>query len=303
VLRDFLLPSVLGREWEEVAGFVAASAAIRGHMMAKAALEAAAWDAFAKSRGMSLAAMLGGTRERIDVGVAIGMQPSEPALLRRVAEYVGEGYRRVKIKIAPGADVGPAAAVRGEFPGLALQVDGNCAYSLADLPVFRALDDLGLLLVEQPLGCGDLVDHARLQREIRTPVCLDESIESLADVRSALALGSCRIVTVKPGRVGGFSEARLIHDECARLGVPVWHGGMLETGIGRAGNVALASLPNFTLPADISGSRRYYREDIVEPPFEVAPDGTMQVPTAPGIGVEVLEDRLDRATLRREEFR
>lgn len=303
ILRDFLVPAVVGRDWGSPGELARANARVRGHRMAKAGLEAAAWDTFAKAEGVPLSAMLGGTRTRIEVGVSVGLQPSPAALLSRVEEYVREGYRRVKIKIAPGADLAHAAALRREHPHLALQVDANCAYQLADLALFLAMDELELLLIEQPLGCDDLVDHARLQRRLRTPLCLDESIEGLADVRAALELGSCRVVNIKPGRVGGYSEARSIHDECARRGVAAWHGGMLESGIGRAGSVALASLPNFTLPGDISASRRYYREEIVEPAFEIGADGMMTVPTGPGIGVEVVQDRLARMTVRREEFR
>jgi O-succinylbenzoate synthase len=247
--------------------------------------------------------MLGGVRDRIDVGVSIGIQPTPAELLDKVAGYLGEGYRRIKIKIAPGSDLAYVRAVRREHPRIALQVDANSAYELHHVDVFRAMDDDNLLLIEQPLSHEDIYDHSKLQRELKTAICLDESIHSLADARAALELGSCRVINVKPGRVGGYTESRRIHDLCASLGVPVWHGGMLESGIGRAGNVALASLPNFTLPGDISASKRYYRQDIVEPAFEVAADGTMAVPTGPGIGVEVVGDRLARVTVRREEFR
>jgi O-succinylbenzoate synthase len=193
-------------------------------------------------------------------------------------------------------------AVRREYPDILLQVDANSAYELGDIGVFRSMDRHNLLLIEQPLGYDDIYDHAKLQRELRTPICLDESIHSVADARAALELGSCRIINIKPGRVGGFLESRLIHDLCAERNIPVWHGGMLESGIGRAGNVALASLPNFTLPGDISASKRYYREDIIDPPFEVAADGTMAVPTGPGIGVDVRMDRLEQVTVKKESF-
>jgi o-succinylbenzoate synthase len=303
ILREFLVPAVLGQDVSSPEEVIARGARVRGHRMAKAGVEAAAWDLLAKARGVSLASMLGGTRERIEVGVSIGIQPTPERLVERVAGYLADGYRRVKIKIAPGSDVELVRAVRREFPDVALQVDANSAYRLEDVGVFRAMDDQHLLLVEQPLSHEDIYDHAALQRELKTPICLDESIHSAADARAAIDLGSCRVINIKPGRVGGFTESKLIHDHCAARGVPVWHGGMLESGIGRAGNVALASLPNFTLPGDISASRRYYVEDIVEPAFEVAPDGTMAVPRGLGIGVDVVADRLERVTVRREEFR
>jgi O-succinylbenzoate synthase len=302
ILRDFLVPAVLGRNLSSVNEAIALNARVRGHLMAKAGLEAALWDAFAKSAGVSLSKMLGGVRERIEVGVSIGIQPTSGELLTRIAGYLEEGYRRVKIKIAPGCDVALVKAVRREYPDIPLQVDANSAYGLDDIAVFRALDEERLLLIEQPLAHDDIYEHSKLQRQLKTSICLDESIHSLADARAALELGSCRVINIKPGRVGGFTESKRIHDLCASRGVPLWHGGMLESGIGRAGNVALASLPSFRLPGDISASRRYYREDIVSPEFEVAPDGTMAVPAGPGIGVEVVADRLERVTLRREVF-
>jgi o-succinylbenzoate synthase len=303
ILRDFLVPGVLGAEISSAADAIAQGARVRGHMMAKAGLESALWDLFAKAKGVSLSTLLGGTRERIDVGVSIGIQPSPGDLVRKVTGYLEQGYRRIKIKIAPGRDLAYVEAVRREYPEILLQVDANSAYELRDIDLFRAMDGYGLLLIEQPLSHDDIFDHSKLQRELQTPICLDESIHSVADARAALELKSCRVINIKPGRVGGFTESRLIHDLCQSQGIPVWHGGMLESGIGRAGNVALASLPNFTLPGDISASRRYYREDIVEPAFEVGRDGTMLVPTGPGIGVDVLPDRLKKVTVRRQEFR
>ena len=302
ILRDFLIPSVLGKDIASIDDAIAHGARVRGHRMAKAGLEAALWDAFAKAEGKSLSTLLGGTRKRIDVGVSIGIQPSPAELVRKVDGYLGEGYRRIKIKIAPGSDLALVEAIRREHPTVPLQVDANSAYELSDIGIFRAMDPYGLLLIEQPLSCDDIYDHSKLQAELKTPICLDESIHSLADARAALELKSCRVINIKPGRVGGFTESKKIHDLCASMNIPVWHGGMLESGIGRAGNVALASLPNFTLPGDISASKRYYKEDIVDPAFEVAADGTMAVPTGPGIGVNVVVDRLDRVTVRREEF-
>ncbi|MBI5653901.1 MAG: o-succinylbenzoate synthase [Chloroflexi bacterium] len=304
ILRDFLIPNVLGQNIANVDDAIARCARVRGHNMAKAGLESALWDLFAKARGVSLAQMLGGTRDKIAVGVSIGIQTSPGKLVERVASYLSEGYKRIKIKIAPGRDVEFARAVRKEFPNILLQVDANSAYTLADVDVLRAMDDLNLLLIEQPLSHDDIFDHAKLQRALQTPICLDESIHTVDDARAALELNSCKIINIKPGRVGGFTESKKIHDLCADHAprVPVWHGGMLESGIGRAGNVALASLPNFTLPGDISASKRYFKVDIVDPEFVVDADGMMAVPTKPGIGVAVALDRLERVTVRREEF-
>lgn len=299
ILNDFLIPSLIGRNIETIDEAIASYAKVRGHMMAKAGLEAALWDALAKTKQLSLSKMLGGTRSKIDVGVSIGIQDSVEALLKRVEAYLSEGYQRIKIKIAPGSDIQFVEALRSSYPKLLLQVDANSAYTLEDVDLFRQMDQYQLLLIEQPLGYDDIFDHSKLQKELKTPVCLDESIHSLDDSRAAIELDSCRIINIKPGRVGGFTESKLIHDYCASKNIPVWHGGMLETGIGRAGNVALASLPNFTLPGDISASKRYYQHDIVEPEFVVNPDGTMDVPTGPGIGVEVNHNALEKVTLRK----
>jgi O-succinylbenzoate synthase len=247
--------------------------------------------------------MLGGVRKKVDVGVSIGIQSSVKGLITKVEGYLDEGYKRIKIKIAPGNDIQFVSALRHEFPGLLLQVDANSAYTLDDIDLFKKFDDYNLILIEQPLGYEDIFDHSKLQRELKTPVCLDESIHSLDDTRAAIELDSCRIINIKPGRVGGFTESKLIHDYCQKMNIPVWHGGMLESGIGRAGNVALASLPNFTLPGDISASKRYYKRDIVEPEFVVNSDGTMDVPTNPGIGVEVNMKMLEEVTVKREMFR
>jgi O-succinylbenzoate synthase len=302
ILRDYLIPGLLGQDVGSIEDAVSRGARVRGHNMAKAGLEFALWDLFAKASGASLSKMLGGQRERIPVGVSVGLQASPGDLVRRVEGYLRQGYSRIKIKIAPGRDLELVSAVRKEFPRILLQVDANSAYSLDDAPLFRQMDEYNLLLIEQPLGHDDIYEHSKLQRELKTAICLDESILSAQDASAALELGSCRVINIKPGRVGGYLESKKIHDLCASRNVPVWHGGMLESGIGRAGNVALASLPNFRLPGDISASSRYYAEDIVEPAFEVAPDGTMAVPTSPGIGVQVVMDRLERVTQRREDF-
>ncbi|MCX6234239.1 MAG: o-succinylbenzoate synthase [Bacteroidetes bacterium] len=298
ILQDFLIPSILGKDIASIDDAIANYAKVRGHMMAKAGLEAALWDAFAKARNIPLSKMLGGTREKIDVGVSIGIQSSVAGLVKKVEGYLAEGYKRIKIKISPGYDLQFVEALRKEFPTILLQVDANSAYTLEDISLFKKMDGYNLLLIEQPLGYEDIYDHSKLQRELKTPICLDESIHSLDDTRAAIELGSCRIINIKPGRVGGFTESKHIHDYCASKNIPVWHGGMLESGIGRAGNVALASLHNFTLPGDISASKRYYREDIVEPEFVVNPDGTMDVPTKPGIGVEVNMRILEKVTVR-----
>jgi O-succinylbenzoate synthase len=267
--------------------------------MAKAALVDAVLDARLRARGRSLASFLGGVRDRVDCGVSVGIAASTDALLEQVGGYLAEGYRRVKLKIEPGTDVERVRAVREAHPDILLSVDANAAYTLGDVDVFRALDALDLLMVEQPLHHEDLADHAALQREIRTDICLDESIRSAADARAAIELGACRIVNIKQGRVGGLLEARRVHDVAAERGVPVWCGGMLETGIGRATNLALASLPNFRLPGDLGASRRYFAEDLTDP-FELGVDGTMAVPTGPGIGVVPRPDRLEACTRRVE---
>ncbi len=303
ILKDFLVPGILGKQVDTLAEALSPNAWVRGHRMARAGLEAALADALAKTAGLSLSAFLGGARTRIPVGVSVGLQPSTAGLLAVIAGYLRDGYGRIKIKIAPGRDIALVRAVRKEFPDIQLQVDANSAFTLADIDMLCLMDDYNLQLVEQPLGYDDIFDHSILQKKLRTPLCLDESIYNLSDTKAALALGSCRIINIKPGRVGGYTESVRIHDFCASQNVPVWHGGMDESGIGRAGNVALASLPNFSLPGDISATKRYYREDIVEPAFEVAPDGTMAVPSGPGIGVEVVSERLERVTMRREEFR
>ncbi|MBI5301173.1 MAG: o-succinylbenzoate synthase [Chloroflexi bacterium] len=302
ILRDFIVPSILGQNVASPEDAAKYWERVRGHRMAKAGLEFALWDAFARSRGVSLSKMLGGTHDKIAVGVSIGLQSSPGELVKRASGYLREGYKRIKIKIAPGRDIELVKAMRKEYPNILLQVDANSAYSISDAPLFQEMDAYNLLLIEQPLGYEDIYDHSKLQRLVKTPICLDESIHSFGDANTALGLASCRIINIKPARVGGFAESKRIHDLCAAHNAPVWHGGMLESGIGRAGNVALASLPNFTLPGDISASKRYFAEDIVEPAFEVDAEGMMRVPIDPGIGVRVLEDRLERVTVRREEF-
>jgi O-succinylbenzoate synthase len=262
-------------------------------------LESAVWDLLGQAEDKSISQMLGGTRERVAVGVSIGVQTSVPALLERIDAFWAQGYSRVKIKIKPGWDLNAVRMVREQFPDVPLMADANSAYTLADAEMLGALDEFDLMMIEQPLAHDDLVDHAELQRRMRTPICLDESVPSLAAARAAVALGSGQIVNIKPGRVGGLTVARAIHDLCQGSDLPVWCGGMLETGVGRAHNVALASLPGFTMPGDISASARYFHQDIVDPAFEINPDGTMTVPIRPGIGVEVLVDQVEAVTVRR----
>ena len=302
ILRDCIIPGVLGKDVASPEDAAKTWSWVRGHRMAKAGLEFALWDMFAKARGVSLSTMLGGTRDRIPVGVSIGLQASPGELVKRAEAFLKEGYKRIKIKIAPGRDLELVKAMRQAFPDILLQVDANSAYAIGDAPLFREMDAYNLLLIEQPLGHEDIFDHSFLQRELKTPICLDESIHSLGDARAGIELNSCKIINVKPARVGGLAESKRIHDYCLSRNAPVWHGGMLESGIGRAANVALASLPNFTLPGDISANKRYFAQDIVEPLFEVDNEGTLRVPTDPGIGVRVLADQLERVTVRREEF-
>ncbi|MEV4257373.1 o-succinylbenzoate synthase [Spirillospora sp. NPDC049652] len=290
VLRRFLIPA-LPKGDVDVHTVERALEPYKGHRMAKAALLTAVLDAELRESGQSLARYLGASRDRVPCGVSVGIMDSVPELLDAVAGYLAEGYVRIKLKIEPGWDVAPVRAVRERFgDDLPLQVDANAAYTLVDAPRLAELDAFGLLLIEQPLADDDMVQHAELARRLRTPVCLDESIESAADAAAALTLGAASIVNVKPGRVGGYLEAKRIHDLCRAHGVAVWCGGMLETGIGRAANVALAALPGFTLPGDTSSSRRYFAEDVTEP--FVLEDGHLAVPSGPGIGVEPVQDRL-----------
>jgi O-succinylbenzoate synthase len=300
LLLSFVAPEVVGEEIPDAADLWHRLARIRGHRMAIAGVEQALWDALGRASGTPLARLLGGTRTETPSGVSLGIQESPAKLVEVTARHVDQGYKRIKLKIAPGRDLPFVAAVRERFPDILLSVDANSAYTLADTGHLRELDAFNLLMIEQPLGEEDIVDHATLQRELRTAICLDEAICTPDDARHALALGSCRIINIKPGRVGGLLRSMQIHDICQAAGVPVWCGGMLETNIGRATNVALASLPNFQLPSDISASDRYYPEDIAGPSFVLSPRGTMIVRETPGIGVAVDRGALERATVRRE---
>jgi o-succinylbenzoate synthase len=301
VLTTHLLPGLPGREILGPEECLAHAPHVRGHPMARATVEMATWDLTARAIGVSLRELLGADERPVPVGVSVGLQPDDATLLQKVEGYLDEGYLRVKIKIRPGRDVEMLQAVRDRFPELALMADANSAYTLADLSLLKELDELGLTMIEQPLGHEDLLDHAALQAELATPVCLDESIRSTADLRLALHLGSGRVINIKPGRVGGLAEARDVHDLSRDAGIPVWCGGMLESGIGRGFNVALAGLPGFTLPGDLSGSRRYWHEDIVTP--EWVPDaGWMSPVEGPGIGVEPRLARIDALTHRSVRF-
>jgi O-succinylbenzoate synthase len=303
VLARHLVPRLAAAQASETAGGTGVTAArvgpllagVKGHPMAKAALEAAVLDAELRAAGLSFGAYLGAVSDRVPAGVSVGIHPSIPALLDAVDSYLAEGYLRIKLKIEPGWDVEPVRAVRERFgDDVLLQVDANTAYSVADARHLAKLDPFDLLLIEQPLDEEDVLGHVELARQLRTPICLDESIVSAQSAAAAIRLGACSIVNVKPGRVGGYLEARRIHDVCRAHGVPVWCGGMLETGLGRAANVALAALPGFTLPGDTSASDRYYRSDITTP--FVLDDGHLAVPAGPGLGVEPIADRLAEVT-------
>ena len=303
ILRDYLIPVCVGREWASASELAPRFRPIRGHNMAKAALENALWDLEAQQRGMPLAELVGGTREEVLCGVSVGIQDSIEELLDEIQLRLEAGYQRIKIKIMPGWDVEVLESVREKFPEIPLLVDANGAYSLADLPRLKLLDRFRLMMLEQPLGWDDLIDHARLQREIATPICLDEPILSADDARKALEIGACKIVNIKLGRVGGFTSARQVHDVCRAKGVPVWCGGMLESGIGRAHNIAMSALPGFSLPGDLAASRRYWKQDIIDPEVTVTARGTTLVPQSPGSGYTPNLERIKTATVRVESFR
>jgi len=300
MIRDFVAPLVVGQEIDSAAAGGALTRRIRGNRMARAAVETAVWDLEARQKNVPLWQLLGGTRKEINCGVSIGIQESHAELLRKIEREVAAGYQRIKIKIKPGWDYNAVRAVRAEFPEIKLTVDANSAYTLADAQLLRSLDEFGLMLIEQPLAYDDIIDHAELQRQLQTPVCLDESILSAEDARKALALGACRIINIKLGRVSGHTEARRIQDYCLERHVPVWCGGMLEAGIGRAHNIAMSTLPGFSMPGDVSASKRYWTEDIITPAVEVTHRGTIMAPSGPGIGYEINEARIHSLTLRTE---
>jgi o-succinylbenzoate synthase len=303
ILRDFIWPALARKEFAAAADVSQILAPIRGHNMAKAAIEAAVWDAEARQKNLPLCKLIGGTLEEIPCGVSIGIQESNDELERVVERELAAGYQRIKIKIKPGYDVEPVARLRRRFPKIRLMVDANSAYSLEDAARLRELDAYYLMMMEQPLGWDDIWSHADLQRQLQTPICLDECIHTEEHAQAAIALGACRIINMKLGRVGGFTPARRIHDLCRDKGIPVWCGGMLESGIGRAHNIALSTLANFTLPGDVTASKRYWTEDVIEPEVTVTPQGTIRVPSGPGIGYEPRRERIERLTVRREVLR
>jgi o-succinylbenzoate synthase len=300
LLRDYAAPFTIGKEFNsaEEAGLL--TARIRGNKMARASIETAIWDLEARRQGIPLWQLLGGTQAEISCGVSIGLQETDTALLQKIETELAAGYQRIKIKIKPGRDYEMAKAVREEFPGIKLTVDANSAYTLRDVDVLRRLDELDIMLIEQPLAYDDIIDHAELQRQIKTPICLDESILSVQDARKALAMGACQIINIKLGRVGGHAEARRIEAYCRERNIPVWCGGMLEAGIGRAQNIAMATLPGFVMPGDVSASKRYFREDIIVPHVEVTPKGTIVRRNEPGIGYDVNEKLISALTVRTE---
>ena len=297
ILADFLIPNVLGKQLHHPEDMQFWMRAVRGHPLAKATLDQAAWDLVAQRDGLSLAQKLAepypeGAQERVKVGVSIGTQPSIEQTMRVISEHVAQGYGRIKLKIKPGHDIDLARVARAHFPNLAIMLDANSAYTLDDAPMLKQMDDLDLLMIEQPLGHEDIYFHSWLRPQIKTPLCLDESITTLDHARYAIAMQACDIINVKPSRVGGWTVARQIHDLCVQNGIKLWVGGMLETGVGRAGQLALAALPGFELPGDISATERYYAQDIATPFFLNSEDSTITVPTGVGLGVEVDMERL-----------
>jgi O-succinylbenzoate synthase len=302
ILRDYLVPWTLGREWEAATDLAARFRPIRGHNFAKAALENALWDIASQKQGMPLGKLIGGTLEEIPCGVSVGIQNTAEELLEKIQREVAAGYQRIKVKIKPGWDVEVLEQVRSKFPRIALMADANSAYTLEDLPRLKLLDRFYLMMIEQPLGWEDMVDHARLQREISTPICLDESIHSAEDARKAIEIGACKIINVKLGRVGGFTSARQVNEVCLAKKIPIWCGGMLESGIGRAHNIAMSTLAGFTLPGDVSASRRYWQQDIIDPEVTVSAQGTIGVPQTPGLGFTPNFERIEKATVRKEQF-
>lgn len=303
IQQKFLVPMLMEAELNSPADVPKAFAKVRGNRMAKSGLEFAVWDLFGQIEGRSMASMLGGTRTKVAVGVSVGIQKDIDTLLKVVGDYLDDGYRRIKLKIKPGWDIEPTRAVRKAWPDLLLQVDANSIYTLEDADHLAQLDEFGLLLIEQPLPHDDIFDHAKLQPLLKTPVCLDESIISSDHARWALEMNACGVINIKPSRIGGFIDSLKIHDLAQKHDIPVWHGGMLETGIGRAANVALASLPNFKLPGDISANSRYFHRDIVLNPFTLNEGSTLPVPTDPGHGAQVDEAYLDEVTLERWEIK
>jgi o-succinylbenzoate synthase len=301
VLQEFVVPVIVHQEFNGIDDLVAAYGKVRRHNFAKSGVEMAFWHLLAQAQAKPLAQLLGGTRTEIESGVSIGIEPDTDYLIKRIGGFLDQGYRRIKLKIAPGKDVEVLRKVRRAFPTIPLMADANSAYTLNDLEHLKTLDEFNLLMIEQPLAHDDIIDHATLQCALKSPICLDESIHSVEDARKALDLGSCRIINIKPGRVGGLLEAKKIHDLCQARGVPVWCGGMHEYGIGRAHNIALSALPNFSIPGDISASDKYYAEDLIEPPVTVE-QGKICVPQSIGLGYTPNEERIARFTVNKLSF-
>lgn len=302
LMQDYIVPAVLGKEFSSPNGFVESLDFVRGNNMAKAGFEMAFYDIAAKREDVSLNKFLGGTKNKIESGVSVGIQANSRELVDAVSDYMEQGYRRIKIKIKPGKDIEQVSALKDHFPEILLMADANGAYNTSDLEPLFELDKFDLLMIEQPFAWDDLFEHANLQRALKTPICLDESISSPNELKTALALRSCRVLNVKPARVGGITATKTMHEICQQHRLPMWCGGLLETGIGRAHNVAIAGLPGFTLPNDISASNRYFKEDIVNPEFKLNRDSTITIPKGPGLGVEVAQDRLLKYSNRTELF-
>lgn len=301
MLEDFLIPLILNREMTHPDEVSEIFAPIRKNNMAKSTIEGAVWDIYAQQTNQSLASALGGKKDKIEVGISIGIQNSIEQLVEVVDQHVKEGYKRIKVKIKPGWDVDVMRTLREQFPNVAIMADANSAYRLKDVEILKQLDEFNLTMIEQPLASDDIIDHATLQKELKTPICLDESIQSLEDTRKAVELGATKIINIKIGRVGGLTEAKKIHDYCEAKGIPVWCGGMLEAGIGRAHNIALTTLSNFTLPGDTAGSSRYWEKDIITPEV-VAKNGYIQVPQSVGIGYEVNLDIVESYTVAKKTY-
>jgi O-succinylbenzoate synthase len=309
ILSDYLIPMLLKAPIKKPTDAPERFKWVRGHNFTKASLEGVLWDLGAQGDGLSVRDYIGklsghsGLASRLSVGVSIGVQPSTEALVERILKFRADGYARIKMKIKPGRDLQDARGARAAIPGVPLMVDANSAYSLNDAPMLKQMDDLDLLMIEQPLAYDDIYEHSKLQPQLKTRICLDESIHGPGDARFAIEMGACKIINIKQARVGGITRAVQIHDIAMQAGIPVWKGGMLETGVGRALNVALASLPNFTLPGDLSASNRYFHEDVIDPAFELDKDNMLPVPSGVGLGVNVVQARVDKHTVRSDSFR
>lgn len=302
IISNFLAPAIVGKCFESAESLAAAMTHVRGHEMAKAGVETAAWDAEARARNIPLRTLLGGTLERLPSGVSLGIHKDIGALLDRIATELAAGYRRIKLKIKPGHDVSVVKAVRNAYPDIALTVDANSAYTLEDTSTLKQLDEFALDYIEQPLEWNEIYQHVTLQEQLHTPICLDECIHSLRDTQAAVGMRACGVINLKLGRVSGHTEAHKIEEYCRKEGVPVWCGGMLESGVGRAHNIAMSTLPGFVMPGDVSASKRYWEEDIIEPEVTVSEQGMISAPEGSGIGFEVKRKLVDKLTVRSREF-